>query len=53
MINILSSPVAGKKSSKEHAAVWVPDSDAPVCMHCRKSKFTAINRRVIFHLKFV
>eukprot|EP00794_Sanderia_malayensis_P017006 gene17006-18719_t len=35
----------GKKPSKEHAAVWVPDSDANCCMHCKKSKFTAINRR--------
>eukprot|EP00112_Aurelia_sp_Birch-Aquarium-sp1_P015437 Seg3418.3 transcript_id=Seg3418.3/GoldUCD/mRNA.D3Y31 product="Pleckstrin-like domain-containing family F member 2" protein_id=Seg3418.3/GoldUCD/D3Y31 len=35
----------GKKSTKEHAAVWVPDSDATCCMHCRKTKFTAINRR--------
>lgn len=35
----------GKRSTKEHAAVWVPDSDAPCCMHCQKSKFTPINRR--------
>jgi len=35
----------GKRSTKEHAAVWVPDSDAPYCMHCQKSKFTPINRR--------
>lgn len=41
---------AGKRSTKEHAAVWVPDSDAVSCMHCQKTKFTAINRRVIWHL---
>merc|ERR1711973_622532 len=36
----------GKKpSTKEHAAVWVPDSEASTCMHCMKTKFTAINRR--------
>ncbi|XP_067135911.1 pleckstrin homology domain-containing family F member 2-like isoform X2 [Centruroides vittatus] len=35
----------GKKPSKEHAAVWVPDSEASVCMHCRKSQFTIINRK--------
>ena len=37
---------AGKKGTTEHAAVWVPDSEASTCMHCLKSKFTAINRRV-------
>lgn len=35
----------GKKGTTEHAAVWVPDSEASTCMHCLKSKFTAINRR--------
>lgn len=39
--------VAGKKASDNHAAVWVPDSEASTCMHCMKTKFTAINRRVI------
>ena len=38
--------LAGKKGTTEHAAVWVPDSEASTCMHCLKSKFTAINRRV-------
>ena len=37
---------ADKQPATEHAAVWVPDSDASVCMHCRKAKFTTINRRV-------
>lgn len=40
--------VAGKKASDNHAAVWVPDSEASTCMHCMKTKFTAINRRVIY-----
>ncbi|XP_027056183.1 pleckstrin homology domain-containing family F member 2-like isoform X1 [Pocillopora damicornis] len=35
----------GKKGTTEHAAVWVPDSEASTCMHCFKSKFTALNRR--------
>jgi len=35
----------GKKPPPEHAAVWVPDSEASMCMHCMKTKFTAINRR--------
>ena len=37
---------ANKKPATEHAAVWVPDSDASTCMHCLKTKFTPINRRV-------
>lgn len=38
--------LANKKPAQEHAAVWVPDSDASTCMHCLKTKFTPINRRV-------
>ena len=30
----------------EPSPVWVPDSEAPTCMHCLKSEFTVINRRV-------
>ena len=30
----------------EPSPVWVPDSEAPKCMHCLKSEFTVINRRV-------
>lgn len=37
---------AGKKPSTEHAAVWVPDAEANTCMHCKKSQFTIINRKV-------
>ncbi|XP_076257835.1 pleckstrin homology and FYVE domain containing family member rush hour isoform X1 [Rhynchophorus ferrugineus] len=36
---------SGKKAVSEHAAVWVPDVEAPVCMHCKKTQFTLINRR--------
>ncbi|XP_019753289.1 pleckstrin homology domain-containing family F member 2 isoform X2 [Dendroctonus ponderosae] len=36
---------SGKKAVAEHAAVWVPDGKAHVCMHCEKSQFTLINRR--------
>lgn len=40
------SLIANKKPAQEHAAVWVPDGDASTCMHCLKTKFTPINRRV-------
>ncbi|XP_077978500.1 pleckstrin homology domain-containing family F member 2-like isoform X2 [Glandiceps talaboti] len=36
---------SGKKAATEHSPVWVPDSDAPVCMNCHKTKFTTLNRR--------
>ncbi|XP_023720894.1 pleckstrin homology domain-containing family F member 2 isoform X3 [Cryptotermes secundus] len=36
---------SGKKAVKVHAAVWVPDSEAAVCMHCKKTQFTVLNRR--------
>ncbi|PSN57542.1 Pleckstrin domain-containing family F member 1 [Blattella germanica] len=35
----------GKKAVEVHAAVWVPDSEAAVCMHCKKTQFTVLNRR--------
>lgn len=35
----------GKRPMKEHAAVWIPDNEAALCMHCRKTKFTTLNRR--------
>lgn len=37
---------SGKKAVEVHAAVWVPDSEANVCMHCKRTQFTVINRRV-------
>ncbi|KAK2724427.1 hypothetical protein QYM36_001066, partial [Artemia franciscana] len=36
---------SGKKPIDEHAAVWTPDSDATICMHCKKSHFSMLNRR--------
>nr|CAG4650551.1 EOG090X0FI9 [Sida crystallina] len=36
---------SGKKPLGEHAAVWVPDTEANICMHCNKSQFNVINRR--------
>lgn len=37
---------SGKKPVDVHAAVWVPDSEANICMHCKKTQFTVLNRRV-------
>ncbi|XP_035662593.1 pleckstrin homology domain-containing family F member 2-like isoform X3 [Branchiostoma floridae] len=34
-----------KRPMQEHAAVWVPDSEANVCQHCNRTKFTPIQRR--------
>lgn len=36
---------SGKLGATDHAAVWVPDTEASGCMHCKKSQFTLINRR--------
>ncbi|KAE8289340.1 Pleckstrin-like proteiny domain-containing family F member 2 [Larimichthys crocea] len=36
---------SGKAPTGEHAAVWVPDSEATVCMRCQKVKFTPVSRR--------
>jgi len=35
----------GKKAASDHAAVWVPDSEANSCMVCKRSSFNVINRR--------
>ncbi|XP_066901733.1 pleckstrin homology domain-containing family F member 2 isoform X4 [Halyomorpha halys] len=35
----------GKKAAEVYAAVWVPDSEAHICMHCKKNQFTVLNRR--------
>lgn len=36
----------GKKPTEEGlAAVWVPDSDARCCMHCKEVRFSLVNRR--------
>lgn len=36
---------SGKKPVENHAAVWVPDNEASICMHCKKTQFTMIVRR--------
>ncbi|CAH1392871.1 unnamed protein product [Nezara viridula] len=36
---------SGKKAAEVYAAVWVPDSEAQICMHCKKNQFTVLNRR--------
>ena len=33
-------------SNIEHAAPWLPDNLSNQCMHCKKTQFTVINRRV-------
>ena len=35
----------GKQAKGEHAAVWVVDNDATICMQCKKSQFGVINRK--------
>lgn len=34
------------QNSENDSPVWVPDSDASTCMHCKKSQFSLINRKV-------
>ncbi|CAG2174960.1 unnamed protein product [Oppiella nova] len=36
---------AGNRPASEHAAVWKPDNTSNICMHCKKTQFTVINRR--------
>ncbi|XP_055680153.1 pleckstrin homology domain-containing family F member 1 homolog isoform X2 [Lutzomyia longipalpis] len=36
---------SGKKPVVNHAAVWVPDNEAQICMHCKKTQFTMLVRR--------
>ncbi|CAC5409725.1 Pleckstrin homology domain-containing family F member 2,Uncharacterized protein ZK632.12,Pleckstrin homology domain-containing family F member 1,Pleckstrin homology domain-containing family F member 1 homolog [Mytilus coruscus] len=33
------------QNSENDSPVWVPDSDASTCMHCKKSQFSLINRK--------
>lgn len=44
-LNAIFICIGGKKAVEVHAAVWVPDGDAPICMHCKETQFTLINRR--------
>lgn len=37
---------SGKKPVEHHAAVWVPDNEANTCMHCKRTQFTMLIRRV-------
>lgn len=45
-IRIFLNSIGGKKPVEVHAAVWVPDNEATICMHCNKTQFTVLNRRV-------
>lgn len=36
----------GKKPVEHHAAVWVPDNEADRCMHCNRTQFSMLQRRV-------
>lgn len=38
--------LAGSQPISEHAAVWIPDHASNVCMHCEKTQFTVLNRKV-------
>ena len=38
----------------EDSPVWVPDTETKTCMHCKRSEFTLINRRVgVFTVRFL
>lgn len=36
---------SGKKPAASHAAVWIPDADARICMHCKRTAFSLLSRR--------
>jgi len=36
---------SGKKPVENHAAVWVPDAEANICMCCKKTQFSMLIRR--------
>lgn len=51
--NCLSFFTEGNSDSNiEHAAPWLPDNLSNQCMHCKKTQFTVINRRVSDSFKF-
>ncbi|KAK6184081.1 hypothetical protein SNE40_002197 [Patella caerulea] len=33
------------QTSEHDSPVWVPDQNAQICMHCKKSEFTVLNRK--------
>lgn len=43
--NSISGLPQSSPTEFESSPVWVPDSEASICMHCRKSQFNFINRR--------
>lgn len=45
-ISIFVFIVGGKKAVEVTAPTWVPDNEATVCMHCKKTQFTVWVRRV-------
>lgn len=38
--------LGGKKPVNSYAAVWVPDNEADRCMHCKRTQFSMLQRRV-------
>ncbi|KRY12585.1 Pleckstrin homology domain-containing family F member 2, partial [Trichinella patagoniensis] len=50
MINFsIGERLSGKTAATVHAAVWIPDSEAAMCMHCEKVQFNVFQRRVFPH----
>ena len=45
-------PDGKQRANVEDSPVWVPDAEASVCMHCKKSEFSVFNRRVSLHSFF-
>ena len=48
---LTSRLAAGRTPSLAAAAVWVPDDQTKICMYCKKTQFTVINRRVCLWYK--
>lgn len=44
-IHTLRTRKGNSVDNSETSPVWVPDVEANVCMHCRKSEFSVLNRR--------
>ncbi|XP_012935262.1 pleckstrin homology domain-containing family F member 2 [Aplysia californica] len=44
-VNDLLAKRGIRQSTTNDSPVWVPDSEAKTCMHCRKSEFSLVNRR--------